>query len=87
MHLKPEILNSFQRPSDDRKRSNSLAEYMNGRLGDFIRISNGISNFERFRARSIFALNKRMAYTITDHLITNKRKGKERGKYSSSEMH
>ena len=85
-YWKPEILNSFRRPSNDRKESNALAEYMNGRLGDFIRISNGISNFERFRARSIFALNKRMAYTITDHLVTNKREGKKRGRYSNQKF-
>lgn len=77
-----EIINSFCRPYEDRRQSNSLAEYINSRLRILISVSNGLSNFERFRARAIYALNKFVCYSISSHLTSNKRQGKPRGKYS-----
>lgn len=61
-----EILNSFKRPYDDRKLSNALSENTNGKIKIYIAISRGISNFERFRKRILFALNKKIYYSITD---------------------
>lgn len=77
-----EILNSFKRPFNNRKESNALAETINGNLRDYITVSNGLSNFERFRARALFSQNKHLTYTITANLSSNKRKGKKRGHYS-----
>lgn len=75
---KTEILNSFLRPYDDRKLSNALAENMNSKLRSYMSISNGISNFTRFRKRCILALNPKVFYAITDKLRTDKRQGKKR---------
>ena len=79
-----EILNSFQRPYDDRKESNALAENINGSLREAITVSRGLSNFDRFRARSIYSLNKHLTYSITDNLKSRKREGKERGQYTKT---
>ena len=81
---KTEILNSFKRPFDDRKLSNALSENINGQLRTYISISKGISNFTRFRKRSIFALNPKMYYSITGKLSTDKREGKLRGSYQTN---
>lgn len=64
---KQEILNSFNRPYDNRKQSNALAENINERLRELIQVSNGYSNFERFRARSIYCLNDRVFFVLCDH--------------------
>lgn len=79
---KSEILNSFTHTSEDRRQSNALAENINGQLRVLIAVSNGYSNFLRFRARAIFGLNKHVTYTITDTLFSNKRTGRSRGHYS-----
>ena len=49
-----------------------LSEYMNSRLRVLINVSNGLSNFPRFRARALYALNRKLYYTITDHLNLTK---------------
>ena len=79
---KTEILNSFTRTAEDRRQSNALAENINGQLRVLIAVSNGYSNFLRFRARAIFGLNKHVTYTITDTLFSNKRTGTFRELYS-----
>ena len=76
-----EIINSFQRPFDNRKQSNALTEHVNARLRELITISNGFANFERFRARAIYCLNNHTFYTLTSSLHSNKREGKARGPY------
>ena len=81
---KPEILNSFKRPFDDRKLSNALSENINGQLRTYITISKGISNFTRFRKRAIFALNPKMYYSITNKLSSDKREGNLRGSYKTN---
>lgn len=81
-HWKPEIINSFRRPYESRRQSNALAENMNEKLKEMINISNGCSNFERFRARSIYCLNDKLFYGLVNSLSSNKRKGKKRGKYN-----
>ena len=81
-HWRPEILNSFKRPYHTFKQSNALSENINGKLGTLIRISNGLSNFERFRARAIYCLNHKISYSLTSHIFRhNKRTGKPRGTY------
>ena len=77
-----EILNSFQRPYVNRKESNALTENINGKIREYITVSNGLSNFDRFRARALYSLNKHLTYTITDHLRSHKRSGKKRGTYN-----
>ncbi|MDO4672334.1 MAG: ISL3 family transposase, partial [Porphyromonadaceae bacterium] len=52
---KEEILNSFLRPYEDRKLSNSFTESFNSKLRTYLQVSNGISNFERFRKRVIYS--------------------------------
>lgn len=85
-HWKPEILNSFKRPYNDRKQSNALAENINRKLNTLITISNGLSNIERFRARSIYCLNHNIGYSLTNHINrVNKRIGKPRGKYKKTD--
>lgn len=79
---KTEIINSFQRPFDDRKQSNALTEHFNSRLRELISVSNGFANFERFRARSIYCLNNHTFYALTASLHSNKRTGKARGPYN-----
>ena len=66
------------------KRVNALTENINGKLREYITVSNGLSNFDRFRIRVLYALNKHLTYTITDNLRSNKRKGRKRGKYHRS---
>ena len=78
---KSEILNSFKRLFGDRKLSNSFTENINGKLRTYLNVSRGISNFQRFRKRVIFALNHKVHYALTSSLHSEKRKGRNRGKY------
>lgn len=78
---KYEIIHSFKRPFDDKKLSNSLCENMNGKIRSYLSISNGISNFHRFRKRCILALNPHIFYSINHRLKSDKREGKPRGSY------
>lgn len=75
------ILTSFIRPLDKRKLSNSLCENINGKLRTYLSLSNGVSNFTRFRKRVLYALDPHIFYAITDHLRTDKNNGKKRGSY------
>lgn len=85
-HWKPQILNSFKRPYDNRKLSNALAENINEKLNTLIDISNGLTNFERFRCRAIYCLNRHISFALTNHILRfNKRDGKPRGSYKKSE--
>lgn len=81
-HWKPEILNSFKRPYQDRKQSNALAENINSQLRVLINVSNGYANFERFRARALFCFNPYITFSLTQHLSSNKREGRTRGSYN-----
>lgn len=74
---KPEILNSFCRPYDNRKQSNALAENINEKLRELILVSNGYSNFERFRARSIYCLNDRVFFILCNHTVSLKKSKKK----------
>ena len=83
---KDEIIASFSRDQNNHKETNSLTEYMNRQIRDYITISNGITNFDRFRARTLYALNKRVTYTLTDKLSTKKLHKKKRGKYNKNHI-
>ena len=72
MHWKKEILNSFQRPFDDRKLSNALSENINGQIKTYLAISNGVTNFTRFRKRCLLSLNKKTFYSINNRLKSDK---------------
>ena len=75
-HWKPEIINSFRRPYDDRRQSNALAENINQKLRLLIEISNGYTNLERFRARALYCLNDKLFYCLTTCLYSRKREHK-----------
>ena len=77
-----EILNSFKRPFSERKLSNAFTENTNERLRELLDISNGMANFERFRQRALYCFNEHVFYSITQHLTTQKRKGRPRGHYN-----
>jgi hypothetical protein len=62
------------------KESNALTENTNGKLPEYITVSNGLSNYERFRIRVPYSLNK----PITANPKRNKRKGRKHGKYDKS---
>ena len=79
---KTEILNSFRRPYENRKLSNAYSENINGKLRTYITVSRGLGNFKRFRCRTLFALNPKIYFAISDNLKTNKRIGRKRGPYS-----
>ena len=82
INWKEEILNSFLRPYDEHKLSNALTEMINGKLGSYIRISHGISNFTRFRKRVLYALNPKIFYSLTSVLSSDKHEGRKRGTYN-----
>ena len=81
-HWKPEIINSFRRPYDDRRQSNALAENINHKLRLLIEVSNGYTNLERFRARTLYCLNDKLFYCLTTCLYSKKREYKKRGTYT-----
>ncbi len=72
IHWKPEIINSFQRPHNDRKQSNALAENINSHLRAYISLVRGSQNFTRFRKRVLYALNPKIYYAISDRISSNK---------------
>ena len=78
------IINSFDRPYDNRKQSNALAEFINQKLDTLVILARGLTNFERTRARALYILNKHVHYTLTDIFHSKKEKGKKRGKYNKS---
>lgn len=80
---KEEILNSFLRPYDDRKLSNSLVENFNGKIRTYLSVSKGISNFERFRKRVLYSLSPDIQYALSSNLYTCQNKTKKRGSYSN----
>ena len=77
-----EIINSFERPYDNRKLSNAFTESVNSRLRELLAISNGFANFDRFRARALFCLNDNVFWALTKSLSSNKRTGRKRGSYN-----
>ncbi len=68
INWRDEILNSYLRPYDDRKLSNSFTENDNGKLRTYLALSRGISNFNRFRKRVIYSLSKDVQYSLNNSL-------------------
>lgn len=82
-HWKSEIINSFKRP-DGRKLSNSLTESINSRIREYLAVSRGTTNFERFRRRILYCLNKKTFYHCTEFLTSLKQERKARGPYNKT---
>ena len=76
-----EILNSYLRPYDDRKLSNSFTENVNGKLRTYLAVSRGISNFKRFRKRVIYSLSKDVQYSLNNSLHSDSVPNRKRGTY------
>lgn len=72
IHWREEIINSFQRPHNDRKQSNALAENVNGQLRAYIAITHGSQNFTRFRKRVLYALNPKIFYALSGQMRSDK---------------
>lgn len=74
IHWKHEITNSFI-VSDvtNQKLSNAKTERMNGLIRTNITISNGLTNFKRFRARMLYCFNDCLYYALTNKLVSMKR--------------
>lgn len=81
-HWQEEILNSFKRPYADRKLSNSFTENINGKIRTYLAVSNGVTNFQRFRKRVIYALSPDIYYALTPKLHSEKMDKKKRGHYN-----
>lgn len=69
---KQEILNSFDRPYENRKQSNAFTENINGQIRTYLDVSNGVINFIRFRKRMLYCLNYKIFYSITKFLSSDK---------------
>jgi len=82
INWKQEIINSFNRPHNDRKQSNALAEATNSKLRAYLDMARGTQNFTRFRKRVLLATNPKIFYSISNHLESDKNFKSERGKYN-----
>ena len=79
INWKEEIINSFIKSDITGHRlSNAKAESMNDEIETNINISNGLSNFTRFRKRMLYCFNDRLFYTLTTKLTSLKRKLKKK---------
>ena len=83
-HWKKEIINSFRRLYGNRKQTNALAESINQKLRELLRVSYGYANFERFRARALYCLSKKVFYSLTVSIGTLKRQGSKRHHYNKT---
>jgi len=79
---KEEILNSFIKPYGTYRLSNALTENINGDISEYITTSRGLTNFERFRKRLLYAYNDKLQYAITSRLKEFPKTGKKRGTYN-----
>ena len=77
-----EILNSFKRPYGYRRLSNAYTENTNGKIRNYLRISNGLVNFPRFRKRVLLALSRDISYALKPNLISESLPGRKRGPYN-----
>ena len=81
INWRDEILNTYLRPYDDRKLSNSFTENVNGKLRTYLAVSRGISNFQRFRKRVIYSLSKDVQYSLNNSLYSESVPKRKRGTY------
>lgn len=72
IHWREENINSFERPHNDRKQSNALAENVNSQLRAYIAITSGSQNFTRFRKRVLYALNPKIFYALSGQMRSDK---------------
>ena len=72
IHWREEIINSFQRPHNDRRQSNALAENVNSQLRAYIAITRGSQNFIRFRKRVLYSLNPKIFYALSGKMSSDK---------------
>lgn len=79
-----EIINSFNRPYDNRKQSNALAESINSKIRTYLSVSRGNTNFERFRRRMLYCFNDSVFYSTTTILKSLKSDGRLRGPYNKN---
>lgn len=78
INWKQEIINSFIRSEiTGNKLSNARSEAMNNQIETNINVSNGVSNFTRFRKRMIYCLNDKVFYSLTSKLTSLKRQLKK----------
>lgn len=82
IHWKHEIINSFERPYQNRKLTNARTENFNGKVRVYMNSSRGLSNFIRFKKRVIFSQNDSIFYSITNRLKTDKKERPPRGPYN-----
>lgn len=72
IHWRVEIINSFQRPHNDRKQSNALAENVNSHLRAYLALIRGSQNFTRFRKRALYALNPKIQYALSSRISSDR---------------
>ena len=82
VNWQPEILNSFKRPSGDRKLSNAFTENVNSQLRTYLNVSKGVTNFQRFKKRAIYALSQDIYYALSQTLQSESITSKKRGPYN-----
>ena len=75
------IANSFAYESGGRRISNGPVEGFNSQYKKLMRVSNGLSNFQRFRAQLILCSRKEVVFSPPRRGTTRRRMGKKRGKY------
>lgn len=81
IHWKEEIINSFIISEETGHRlSNAKTEKMNREIEININISNGLSNFKRFRKRMIYCFNDNVFYGLTSKLTSLKRDFKNKNR-------
>ncbi len=74
VHFREEIINSFLHSDVTGDRlTNAKAEAMNEKIKTHIRISKGLSNFNRFRKRMLYCFNDKLFYALTSKLTSMKR--------------
>lgn len=82
MNWRQEIINSFQRDYNERKQSNAMAENINSQIRAYLGLVRGTVNFVRFKKRVLLALNKKVFYSISERLESDKRHQQSRGSYT-----
>lgn len=75
------IVNSFTFAIDGRRISNGPVEGFNSQYKKLMRVSNGLKNFQRFRARLILCSRKEIALLPPKNGVKRKAVGRKRGHY------
>ena len=79
------IVNSFTFEADGRRISNGPVEGFNSQYKKLMRVSNGLKNFRRFRARLLLCSSKDFSFSPPKKgSLPRKRVGKKRGKYKKN---